>query len=84
MAGAVHQAMQSGRHLAIQAGTGTGKSLAYLVPSVRHAVCEGGTVVISTAIALQRRLIELDLPRLSLGQRPGAGGCPDPVLRARS
>lgn len=70
MAGAVEQAMQSGRHLAVQAGTGTGKSLAYLVPAVRHALGAGtgqaGTVVISTAtIALQRQLIERDLPRLS-------------------
>ncbi len=66
MAHAVHQAMQSGRHLAVQAGTGTGKSLAYLVPAVLHALGEGGTVVVSTAtIALQRQLIERDLPRLS-------------------
>jgi ATP-dependent DNA helicase DinG len=66
MAEAVHQAMQSGQHLAVQAGTGTGKSLAYLVPALRHALGQGGTVVISTAtIALQRQLIERDLPRLS-------------------
>jgi ATP-dependent DNA helicase DinG len=71
MADAVQKAMQSGQHLAVQAGTGTGKSLAYLVPAVRHALGAvssgaGGTVVISTAtIALQRQLIERDLPRLS-------------------
>jgi ATP-dependent DNA helicase DinG len=77
MAAAVQQAMQSGQHLAVQAGTGTGKSLAYLVPAVRHALGDGGTVVISTAtIALQRQLIERDLPRLSaslaqlLGRQP--------------
>ena len=77
MASAVHQAMQSGQHLAVQAGTGTGKSLAYLVPAVRHAVGTGGTVIISTAtIALQRQLIERDLPRLTaslsklLGREP--------------
>jgi ATP-dependent DNA helicase DinG len=77
MADAVHEAMQSGQHLAVQAGTGTGKSLAYLVPAVRHALAQGGTVVISTAtIALQRQLIERDLPRLSaslsqlLGREP--------------
>src|SRR5580698_9494576 len=79
MAGAVHQAMMSGQHLAVQAGTGTGKSLAYLVPAVRHALGtsgsgSAGTVVISTAtIALQRQLIERDLPRLaaSLGELLG-------------
>jgi ATP-dependent DNA helicase DinG len=67
MAEAVQQAMGSRQHLAVQAGTGTGKSLAYLVPAVRHALGESGKpVVISTAtIALQRQLIERDLPRLS-------------------
>ncbi len=77
MADAVQHAMESKQHLAVQAGTGTGKSLAYLVPAVRHALAGGGTVVISTAtIALQRQLIERDLPRLSaalaelLGREP--------------
>jgi ATP-dependent DNA helicase DinG len=77
MAEAVEQSMRSGQHLAVQAGTGTGKSLAYLVPAVRHALGEGGTVIISTAtIALQRQLVERDLPRLSaslselLGREP--------------
>ena len=75
MADAVQHAMQSGQHLAVQAGTGTGKSLAYLVPAVRHALCgsgsgSGGTVVVSTAtIALQRQLIERDLPRLAASLR---------------
>jgi len=78
MAEAVQKAMESRQHLAVQAGTGTGKSLAYLVPAVRHALGESGKpVVISTAtIALQRQLIERDLPRLSasladlLGREP--------------
>jgi ATP-dependent DNA helicase DinG len=78
MAEAVRKAMESRQHLAVQAGTGTGKSLAYLVPAVRHALGESGKpVVISTAtIALQRQLIERDLPRLSasladlLGREP--------------
>jgi ATP-dependent DNA helicase DinG len=78
MTQAVQDAIQSRRHLAIQAGTGTGKSLGYLVPALRHAVGEsGGTVVVSTAtIALQRQLIERDLPRLAaalsalLGREP--------------
>ena len=38
MAAAVDHAMATGQHLAVQAGTGTGKSLAYLVPALRHAV----------------------------------------------
>lgn len=66
MASAVDHAIDTKRHLAVQAGTGTGKSLAYLVPSLRHAVRTGRTVVVSTAtIALQRQLVDRDLPRLS-------------------
>ncbi|PWW56282.1 ATP-dependent DNA helicase DinG [Actinokineospora spheciospongiae] len=66
MAEAVQAAIRTGEHLAVQAGTGTGKSLAYLVPSIRHAVEKGSTVVISTAtIALQRQLVDRDLPRLA-------------------
>ncbi|HEY0869609.1 MAG TPA: ATP-dependent DNA helicase, partial [Acidothermaceae bacterium] len=102
MARAVEHAMASGEHLLVQAGTGTGKSLAYLVPALRHALAfdapvrktseaddEGrgtserpdtpgrsvdrsdelapprGPVIVATAtIALQRQLIERDLPRL--------------------
>ena len=77
MAAAVDHAMATGQHLAVQAGTGTGKSLAYLVPALRHAVESGKTVVVSTAtIALQRQLCNRDLPLLvdtlaeDLGRRP--------------
>ncbi|HEY3650816.1 MAG TPA: ATP-dependent DNA helicase, partial [Streptosporangiaceae bacterium] len=52
-------------------GTGTGKSLAYLVPAVRHAVTTGSTIVVATAtIALQRQLIDRDLPRLVTALEP--------------
>jgi ATP-dependent DNA helicase DinG len=108
MARAVEHAMRSGDHLLVQAGTGTGKSLAYLVPAIRHALAtdapaskpktdetddegrgpsearaasEGrakpgelpprGPVVVATAtIALQRQLIERDLPRLAESLAP--------------
>ncbi|MFC4078796.1 ATP-dependent DNA helicase [Amycolatopsis samaneae] len=77
MAEAVGQAIRRGEHLAVQAGTGTGKSLAYLVPAIRHAVQKEATVVVSTAtIALQRQLVDRDLPRLAkalkkpLGREP--------------
>src|SRR5262245_30156926 len=73
MARAVSTAVDSGEHLLVQAGTGTGKSLAYLAP----ALLVDGPVVISTAtLALQSQLIDHDLPRLSdavepvLGRRP--------------
>ncbi|MEY7972436.1 ATP-dependent DNA helicase [Saccharomonospora xinjiangensis] len=66
MADAVDNAIRTGEHLAVQAGTGTGKSLAYLVPAIRHAVESDTTVVVSTAtIALQRQLVDRDLPRLA-------------------
>ncbi|ACU97905.1 ATP-dependent DNA helicase [Saccharomonospora viridis] len=66
MADAVDHAIRTGEHLAVQAGTGTGKSLAYLVPAIRHAVACDTTVVVSTAtIALQRQLVDRDLPRLA-------------------
>jgi len=65
MAEAVAEAFASGDHLAVQAGTGTGKSLAYLVPAIARAVADDKPVVVSTAtIALQRQLVDRDLPRL--------------------
>jgi ATP-dependent DNA helicase DinG len=74
MAQAVEHAITSGEHLAVQAGTGTGKSLAYLVPALRHAVSTRSTVVVATAtIALQRQLIDRDLPRLATALAPVLG-----------
>jgi ATP-dependent DNA helicase DinG len=65
MASAVARAFESGEHLAVQAGTGTGKSLAYLVPAIERAVADNTPVVVSTAtIALQRQLVNRDLPQL--------------------
>ncbi|WP_433430991.1 ATP-dependent DNA helicase [Nonomuraea sp. CA-141351] len=66
MVQAVQRAIDDEEHLAVQAGTGTGKSLAYLVPSIRHAMDSDSPVVVSTAtIALQRQLVDRDLPRLA-------------------
>lgn len=60
MAEAVAEAIDDGSHLLVQAGTGTGKSLGYLVPALAH----GERVVVATAtLALQRQLVERDLPR---------------------
>ena len=74
MAEAVEHAIATGEHLAVQAGTGTGKSLAYLVPAIRHAVSSRSTVVVATAtIALQRQLIDRDLPRLVTALAPVLG-----------
>lgn len=63
MAREVADAVEKGEHLLVQAGTGTGKSLGYLVPSVRHAVLADERVVVSTAtLALQRQVMTRDLP----------------------
>ena len=61
MAEAVANALSDRHHLLVQAGTGTGKSLAYLVPALVH----GKKVLVATAtLALQRQLVERDLPRI--------------------
>jgi len=67
MADAVADAMTDGGHLLVQAGTGTGKSLAYLVPAAVHALSEAaGPVVVATAtLALQSQLVTRDLPTLA-------------------
>ena len=85
MALAVERAIRTGEHLAVQAGTGTGKSLAYLVPALRHAVADDTTVVVSTAtIALQRQLIDRDLPRLADALEDALGRAPTfAILKGR-
>ncbi|RKN54684.1 ATP-dependent DNA helicase [Micromonospora costi] len=73
MATAIEECVTAREHLLVQAGTGTGKSLAYLAP----ALTVDGPVVVSTAtLALQSQLVDHDLPRLAdaveplLGRRP--------------
>ena len=59
----VARAIASGTHLLAQAGTGTGKSLAYLVPAMVRAVENGERAVVSTAtLALQRQIMTRDAP----------------------
>ena len=50
MAEAVSRSLESERHLAVQAGTGTGKSLAYLVPAFLHAQTTDSTVIVSLSL----------------------------------
>lgn len=77
MAAAVEHSIDTGEHLAVQAGTGTGKSVGYLVPGLRHAVTTGRTVIVSTAtIALQRQLVDRDLPRLAEALKGPLGRTP--------
>ena len=65
MAKAVASAIEKGRHLMVEAGTGVGKSFAYLVPAIIAAVDLGKKVVVSThTISLQEQLLNKDLPFL--------------------
>ena len=65
MASAVLRAFEQKRHLIVEAGTGTGKTLAYLVPAIAAAVGSGARIVISTGTKnLQEQLMEKDIPFL--------------------
>ncbi len=67
MAVAVARALEEKEHLAVEAGTGVGKSLAYLIPAILFAVANKKKAIISThTINLQEQLIEKDLPMLEL------------------
>ncbi|HLB47123.1 MAG TPA: helicase C-terminal domain-containing protein, partial [Anaerolineales bacterium] len=65
MLDAVAKAFNEGQHLMVEAGTGTGKSLAYLIPAIHWAVQNNERIVISTnTINLQDQLINKDIPTL--------------------
>ncbi len=77
MVHAVAEAIAKGEHLLVQAGTGTGKSLAYLVAAVAHAFESGHPAIVSTAtLTLQAQIVDRDMPSLAraiapiLGRRP--------------
>ena len=78
MAARVADALETRTHLLVQAGTGTGKSLGYLVPVMVRAVDAGERAVVSTAtLALQRQILIRDAPlaadavEVVTGSRPG-------------
>jgi ATP-dependent DNA helicase DinG len=71
MAAEIAGAFEAGNHLLVQAGTGTGKSLGYLVPAALFAQSQRQPVVIATATrALQRQLMERDLPAVAKALAP--------------
>jgi ATP-dependent DNA helicase DinG len=82
MVKAVDRALGAREHLLVQAGTGTGKSLGYLVPALLH---DERVVVATATLALQHQLVARDIPTLldaieeMLGERP-----PYAVLKGRS
>lgn len=69
MSNAIEDSMTSGTHLLVQAGTGTGKSLGYIIPSILRAAYADRrsgnhrTVIATATIALQRQLVSSDLPK---------------------
>ncbi len=84
MAQAVAEAIASGEHLLVQAGTGTGKSLAYLVPALQHARATAKPVVVATAtLALQAQIVERELPRLGAALEAQLGPTSFGVLKGR-
>src|SRR5437588_9063758 len=65
MAVAVAQALEEERHLVVEAGTGVGKSIAYLAPSILYAIARKKKAIISThTINLQEQLLHKDIPIL--------------------
>ncbi len=76
MAVAVARALETGEHLAVEAGTGVGKSLAYLIPAILFAVAQKKKAIVSThTINLQEQLTEKDLPMLAVV----LGSLPEPL-----
>lgn len=81
MALAVEEAVAAEEHLLVQAGTGTGKSLAYLVPAVADAVNTGTPAIVATAtLALQAQIVDRDMPRVADALAPLLGRRPNYVL----
>jgi ATP-dependent DNA helicase DinG len=81
MVHAVADAITKGEHLLVQAGTGTGKSLAYLIPAVVHAFDSGRPAVVATAtLTLQAQIVDSDMPRLARAIAPILGRQPTYAL----
>jgi ATP-dependent DNA helicase DinG len=81
MVHAVADAIARREHLLVQAGTGTGKSLAYLIPAVVHAFNTGRPTVVATAtLTLQAQIVDFDMPRLAKAIAPILGRQPTYAL----
>jgi len=65
MAEAIQEVIQKEESLAVEGGTGVGKSFAYLIPVIKHALNEGQKIIVSTwSISLQEQLVSKDLPKI--------------------
>ncbi len=72
MISAVTESLNNGGHLMVEGGTGVGKTVAYLLPSILHAVKNGARVVVSTnTINLQEQLLQKDIPALDRALQEG-------------
>jgi ATP-dependent DNA helicase DinG len=83
MAALVEQCLTDRSHLLVEAGTGVGKSFAYLVPAIVRATAMQETVVVATnTIALQEQLVRKDIPMLqaALGE---LGACKAVLVKGR-
>ena len=81
MVHAVADAIANDEHLLVQAGTGTGKSLAYLIPAVAHAFKAGRPAIVATAtLTLQAQIVDRDMPRLAQAIAPILGRQPTYAL----
>lgn len=86
MASAIEQSIETGEHLLVQAGTGTGKSLGYLAPALLHVQGTKQRIVIATAtLALQAQLATTDIPNALKAVRKVTGGEPaHAILKGRT
>ena len=87
MARAIDQAFASGEHLLVQAGTGTGKSLGYLAPSLAylHEHPDGRVVIATATLALQAQLASSDIPAaLKASAKVTGGEVSHAVLKGRT
>lgn len=83
MSQAVERAMDDKSHLFVEAGTGVGKSFAYLVPAMMRAIEHNETVVIATnTIALQEQIVKKDIPLLSEALKD-LGECKSVLVKGR-
>ena len=81
MAQLVAGALADSEHLLVQAGTGTGKSMAYLVPTLLHAARSGDRAIVSTAtLALQRQILGIDAPLAVSVVKEATGMAPEIAL----
>jgi ATP-dependent DNA helicase DinG len=85
MAQAVQETLENGGFLMVEAGTGVGKSFAYLIPAIEHALRKGGPVVVSThTLTLQEQLYQKDLPIvLKALEKEGLGAASAVLMKGR-